>query len=96
MGLKGKVVHMFEPIYIAVKNLMRLITVSAAPAVIILNFHQTTGDPYLDAGTGSIIIQALIGVLAGALLLLKIYWNKAKDFFKVLSSGRKRRGDLHE
>jgi len=96
MSLRGTVIRMFKPIYIAVKNLTRLITVSAAPAVIILNVHQTTGDPYLDAGTGSIIIQALIGVLAGALLLLKIYWNKVKDFFKGLSSGRKRRGDLHE
>jgi hypothetical protein len=87
---------MFEPIYIAVKNLTRLIRVSAVPAGIILTFHQTTGDPYLDAGTGSIIIQALIGVLAGALVLLKIYWNKVKDFFKGLSSGRKKRGDLQE
>lgn len=89
-------VHMLKKTYIAAKHLSRLITVSAAPAVIILNFHQTTGDPYLDAGTGSIIIQALIGVLAGSLLLLKIYWNKVKGFFKGLSSGRKRRGDLQE
>ncbi|OGO01637.1 MAG: hypothetical protein A2Y59_04080 [Chloroflexi bacterium RBG_13_52_14] len=96
MGLKGKVIHTFKQICIAVKNLTRLPIVSAAPAIIIMNLQQPSGDPYLDAGTGSIIIQALIGAFAGALLLLKIYWSKVKAFFKGLASGGKGRGDLQE
>lgn len=37
---------------------------------------------YLDPGTGSFIIQVVIGVLAGALVTLKIFWGKVKIFFK--------------
>ena len=36
---------------------------------------------YLDPGTGSVIIQALIGVIAGVLITLKIYWYKLKEKF---------------
>jgi uncharacterized membrane-anchored protein YitT (DUF2179 family) len=57
---------------------------SAAPAFIILTFRHTTTDPYLDAGTGSIMIQALIGGVVGGLFALKIFWNKIKTFFKSL------------
>jgi hypothetical protein len=45
---------------------------------------------YLDAGTGSIIFQALIGGLAGALFALKIFWNQIKGFFKRLFRRTKR------
>jgi hypothetical protein len=37
---------------------------------------------YIDPGTGSIIIQILIGVLAGVLVALKIFWIKIRNFFK--------------
>jgi len=36
---------------------------------------------YLDPGTGGIIFQALIGVLIGAGITLKIYWYKLKEKF---------------
>ncbi len=36
---------------------------------------------YLDPGTGSIIIQALIGALVGIGITLKIYWQKFKEIF---------------
>lgn len=34
---------------------------------------------YLDPGTGSIVIQALIGALVGVGITLKIYWYKLKE-----------------
>jgi hypothetical protein len=74
------------------KHITRIIAASAAPAFIILTFRQTAGDPYIDAGTGSIIIQALIGGAVAALLVLKIYWNKVSTFFK----NRFSRGEKHE
>ena len=37
---------------------------------------------YIDPGSGSIILQALLGVLAAAGASISIYWNKLKDFFK--------------
>ena len=36
---------------------------------------------YLDPGTGSFIIQALIATLAGALIAVRTYWSKIKAFF---------------
>lgn len=35
---------------------------------------------YLDPGTGSMIIQLLIGAIVGGLVTLKIYWGKLKGF----------------
>ena len=33
---------------------------------------------YLDAGTGSMILQLLIAGVAGALVMIKVYWYKLK------------------
>ena len=37
---------------------------------------------YIDAGTGSLIIQVLIGAAAGGLLAVKMYWNRIKKWTK--------------
>lgn len=37
---------------------------------------------YIDPGLGSIILQAIIAMIAGSSLIIKIYWKKIKDFFK--------------
>ena len=37
---------------------------------------------YIDPGSGSIIIQAIIGAIATAGTTATIYWRKIKDFFK--------------
>lgn len=37
---------------------------------------------YIDLGTGSYIIQILLGGLLGGLLGLKIYWKKILSFFR--------------
>lgn len=57
---------------------------SGSPALVIFAFHHTQGSYYLDAGTGSIIIQALIGGFVGVLFALKIFWSKVKAFLKAL------------
>ena len=44
-------------------------------------FFVSDAYAYLDPGTGSVIIQALIGVIAGVLITLKIYWYKLKEKF---------------
>jgi len=37
---------------------------------------------YLDPGTGSYIIQIVIGMVAGAIFALKIYWTRVKGFVR--------------
>lgn len=36
---------------------------------------------YLDAGSGSMIIQVLVGGFAAAGVAIKMYWKKIKGFF---------------
>lgn len=36
---------------------------------------------YLDPGTGSMVLQLLLGGVAGAVVVVKLYWQKIKDFF---------------
>ena len=37
---------------------------------------------YLDAGSGSLLLQALIGGLAGVAVFLKYRWHLVKEWFQ--------------
>ena len=39
---------------------------------------------YLDPGTGSIILQALLGAIAAVTSYCAFYWNKVKNLFKKI------------
>ena len=43
---------------------------------------------YLDPGSGSYILQVLLGTLLGASYLVKVYWGKIKSFFSGESSNK--------
>ena len=36
---------------------------------------------YLDPGTGSMVLQLLLGGVAGVVVVVKLYWEKIKIFF---------------
>ncbi|MFW5706276.1 MAG: hypothetical protein ACOC12_00015 [Bacteroidota bacterium] len=38
---------------------------------------------YIDPGTGSIILQAVIGAIAGIAIAARIYWQRILRFFGV-------------
>ena len=40
---------------------------------------------YLDPGTGSLVLQMIVGVLVGVGISLKIYWYKIKEKFTGIS-----------
>ena len=50
---------------------------------------QATYPYYIDPGTGSIIIQALIGVLVAGAAMIGIYRARVKMFFGNLFTGRR-------
>lgn len=50
--------------------LILLLLLSAAPA-----------QAYLDPGTGSMILQVILGGVAAATVALKLYWQRIKSFF---------------
>jgi hypothetical protein len=43
------------------------------------SFFVSDAYAYLDPGTGSVVIQALMGVLVGLVITLKIYWSRLKE-----------------
>ena len=59
--------------------------------VLILNFIYlfltfSSAHAYLDPGTGSIIVQAILGLLAAIAVALKLYWHK---FLKLIGIRKK-------
>ena len=36
---------------------------------------------YLDPGTGSILLQMLLGGVAGGLVVIRLYWARIKSWF---------------
>ena len=49
-------------------------------------FFVTTNKAfaYLDPGTGSIILQAILGAIAAGFSYCAFYWNKVKNFLRKL------------
>ena len=43
---------------------------------------STPAWAYLDPGTGSVILQLLLGGVAGVLIVLKLYWQNFKSVFR--------------
>ena len=39
---------------------------------------------YLDPGTGSLIIQIILGIIFGIGLGIRIFWSKIKQFFSII------------
>ena len=65
-------------------------------ALILLPSARTPFHAYIDAGTGSMIIQAVIGGSLAGLVALRIFWGRITTFFKNrFSRGTKREGTDH-
>ena len=48
----------------------------------LIYLHLNLLPAYIDAGTGSIIIQVVIGLLAGGAFALKMFWKRITGRFK--------------
>ena len=51
----------------------------AIPAMLLLSTQDAYA--YLDPGTGSMILQGLIGGIAGGMFAIRLYWGKLKNRF---------------
>jgi len=51
---------------------------------VILISNSNYAFAYLDPGTGSIILQAIIGAIAAGLTFFTNFWLKVKNFFKKI------------
>lgn len=57
---------------------MRLMTVASAGFIFVLS--TSNAYAYLDPGTGSILLQGLIGAVASGMFVAKMYWAKLKSY----------------
>ena len=49
---------------------------------------------YLDPGSGTLILQAIVGAIAGGLLIARVYWKKLKDFLLLSFRDKKAADEL--
>ena len=49
---------------------------------------------YLDTGTGSIILQAILGFIAASIATISIYWTKFKIIICKILNKKKDRKDI--
>ena len=56
--------------------------------VIGVMLYLPQADAYLDPVTGSMIIQGLIGAVAGAAVAIKLYWRRLKTWITGLCDSR--------
>ena len=53
--------------------------------VLVLYFvwvSETRVDAYLDPGSGSMLVQLLLGGVAGAAVIMKLGWERFRDMFR--------------
>jgi hypothetical protein len=62
-----------------------------ALAVLLISVQEAYA--YLDPGTGSMILQGLIGGIAGGLFAIRVYWGKLKSRFGRTPSAVRSSGD---
>lgn len=52
----------------------------------VITIYPNVSYAYLDMGTGSYILQIILGGILGGIFWIKIYWMKFKSFFVRLFS----------
>jgi hypothetical protein len=55
-------------------------TTYALVLVTALLLWPTSAEAYLDAGSGSMLLQLVLGGVAGLLVILKLYWQRVLSF----------------
>ncbi len=69
-------------------------TTLITPALLYLPFHRVV-DAYIDPGTGSIVLQAVIGAFAAVLVAIGMFWKQIKAFV-VNRVSRSKKSEEHK
>lgn len=62
-------------------------------AVFALVLMATPAHAYIDPGTGGMLLQLLLGGLAGAAVIVRLQWERIRETTRRLFSGRAKPGD---
>ena len=63
---------------------MRFATLALASSY--FDLSTANAHAYLDPGTGSILLQGLIGAVASGMFIAKMYWAKLKSMVGISAS----------
>lgn len=55
-------------------------------ALYLVWMSETQVDAYLDPGSGSMLVQLLLGGVAGAAVIMKLGWERFRDMFRSSSA----------
>jgi len=53
-----------------------------------LSLLATPAYAYIDPGTGGMLLQLLLGGVAGGLVIVKLYWQRIRSVFQRVFGGR--------
>ena len=68
--------------------MIRSLTSVALLGSVVTLFLTGPAWAYLDPGTGSMMLQLLLGGVAGAMVVGKLYWQRLREFVTSLFSGK--------
>ena len=57
---------------------------------------ETRADAYLDPGSGSMLVQLLLGGVAGVAVIAKLGWQRFRDLFRPPDSKPESQTKSHE
>ena len=58
--------------------------------ILFIILFPTAALPYIDPGTGSIIISFLVGIISATLFYVKNFWLKIRNFFTKKKTNQKK------
>lgn len=59
------------------------------PTVLLTAAFTSPAFAYLDPGTGSMVLQAILGVVAIAGATVSVYWQRVRSFFSSFGNKKK-------
>ena len=64
--------------------------------ILLLLAMPFSASAYLDPGTMSMIVHAIVGGIVGAVYTIRVFWSTLKNFFKNLFSGFRKNEETQE
>ena len=62
---------------------MRQLEIFLVVSILLIVFgFEDSALAYLDPGTGSMVLQLLLGGIAGAVVIVKLYWRRFVGLFR--------------
>ena len=84
MTLKQMVISIMRKNYLNLRDIRLIILLTI---FVISGFYFQNAYAYIDPGSGSVVIQMIVGALVGIGITLKLYWYKFKE--KILRITKK-------